>query len=232
MNLIKTAKIIFKMFKKDKAFWVAIGYLLLGYFRWQPWIEADSTIWQQLFSWSSWVITILPVFLFMMERYMNWMQAPSVYLAARKDRDYGEMIKYGIFGFSLIVTSFYVLCAGGWNQIFFRQDLGKQMIEIFHYGIPAWILLNICGTMFGILKTMGFRVQIAWLFSIGIPVLDYGFSFYGGWKLGFCQMFFETNIKIYMLNLVFAGILYLMLNSALGIAIDRMELTGECDERN
>mgnify|MGYP005770471265 CR=1 FL=1 len=179
MKFINAAAIFLQMVKKGKIEKIMTGYLILGYFRWQPWLEAGESVGKLMYSWDSWSIFLLPAMIVLCFRYVSWFWDENTLVRIGRNRKCTEYLLSGIVLISFLTAFVYEAAAVAGSLAFSAQtfQIGNQ--ELLHL-IFSWAVLAIYGLLFTIGCLSGVRIQTLTAGLVVLPAVDEMIFRFGG----------------------------------------------------
>ncbi|MDD3745424.1 MAG: hypothetical protein PHD70_02990 [Anaerostipes sp.] len=213
-------------FRTWKTFFVMI-YMALGIVRWQPWMEVSEGIcWNYYLSWQSWCVTLLPVFLVIINGYIKYFLNPSIIIKL-KCKDRKKIIFSGVICISLVLTTIYILLAIGSGIIFRFQEDRIGLIAYGIYFFITFLLFVLNGLIYCIGRCMGILNNIISIIILLIPAFEYACYFYGGISILQTRLYYDTTGGNLWSNGIFIFVILAMLFMVLGRKINKIELLGE-----
>lgn len=225
MNTFKKGICFSKFFLRNGKFLTLTAlYFMISSLRWQPWLEdLNINFLNNLFSWTSWIITILPIFLYFHYKYIKCTLCPSIYIHIRKHNIYFQY--FGIFTcvWSFLFTVIYGIFSYIFYSYFYFHTF--NFILFIKNEFFLFILLNFYGIVFFLLICIHVKPQLAELILLIIPAIDQILFFYYDNKIGQNAIFFNTNLIYCFFYLIILAILYLFLCQIFFLLIKYFHIT-------
>lgn len=220
MNIFKKMLI----FSKITLYNIKFLFLTAVYFgvcslRWQAWDGNMSQYLNDIFSWISWCITILPVFFFLYHLYINWIGLPAIYVRIRDHKMYLKYFGFFTFICSLIVSLLYGVCSYLPYIVFYVHNM--QFLLFLKNEIFLFVFLNLYGLLFCIFRYIRFKEQLIQLLLIILPALDHVLFFYFGVSMSQNAALANTDLSTAFYYLIPWIVLYLLFHQILYLLIER-----------
>lgn len=220
MNIFKKMLIFSKITLYNiKFLFLAAVYFGVCSLRWQAWDGNMSQYLNDIFSWTSWCITILPVFFFLYHLYINWIRLPAIYVRIRDHKMYLKYFGFFTFICSLIVSLLYGVCSYLPYIGFYVHNM--QFLLFFKNEIFLFVFLNLYGLLFCIFRYIRFKEQLIQLLLIILPALDHVLFFYFGVSMSQNAALANTDLSTAFYYLIPWIVLYLLFHQILYLLIER-----------
>ena len=221
MNIFKNFMIFSKITLRNIRFlFLIIGYFLICSLRWQPWLENSSlNFLNDTFSWTSWVVTILPAFFLLYRTYIYWLGSLFTYVRVQKSRIYLQYFRFFTYICSFVISVLYGIFAYlPYSYTYFYNS--RNLLLFFKNELFLFIFLNLYGLLFCILRYLGFKHQLIPPILLILPALDQVLFFSFQITLSQNAIFLNTNLHSAFYYLIPLSIFYLLLNQILYWLID------------